>query len=170
MSEKQKDIQERRLLIGQLIQEGYNSSRSIAKALKERHGIDLGRSTVARDIEQLQGESKTSTSQGDHGRLISGYEDRVQRLTEMLDDKTLDKRERLATIRTLNETSRQLAALRDKKKDAEAENTDEAKEKRSKINLEALKKSAEKHQAKMKKQWRAEWVAEQREKGVEIVE
>jgi arginine repressor len=170
MTEKQTNVQERRVLIGQLMQEGYNSSRSIAKALKEKHGVDLSRSTVARDIEQLQGESKTSTSQGEHGSLVSGYEDRVQKLTEMLDDKTLDKRERLATIRTLNDTSRQLAALRDKRKESQAFSTDEGKEARSKINLEALKKMAERHQAKMKQQWRAEWVEEQREKGVEIVE
>jgi arginine repressor len=149
MTEKQTNVQERRELISQLLQEGYNSSRSIAKALKERHGIDLGRSTVARDMEQLQGESKPSTSQGEHGSLVSGYEDRVQRLTEMLDDKTLDKRERLATIRTLNDTSRQLAAYQDKKKDAQAENTDEGKEERSKINLEALKKMAERHRLEL---------------------
>ncbi len=173
MSEKQTNVQERRVLIGQLMQEGYNSSRSIAKALKERHGVDLSRSTVARDIEQLQGESKPSTSQGELSRLVSGYEDRVQKLTEMLDDSELDKREKLATIRTLNETSRQLATLRDKAKDGNGEKSWETEEKRRKWNavkLKQLRKMADEHQAKMKQQWRAEWVEEQREKGVEIVE
>jgi arginine repressor len=173
MSEKQKNIQERRVLIGQLMQEGYRSSRSIAKALKEKHGVDLGRSTVARDIEQLQGESKTSTSQGELSRLVSGYEDRVQKLTEMLDEKDLSKREKLAVIRTLNETGRQLATLRDKTKDGNGTKpweTEEARREWNAVKLEQLKKQAAEHQAKMKKQWRAEWVEEQREKGVEIVE
>jgi arginine repressor len=171
MSEKQTNVQERRVLIGQLLQEGYSSSRSIAKALKERHGVDLSRSTVARDIEQLQGESKTSTSQGELSRLVSGYEDRVQKLTEMLDDSELDKREKLATIRTLNETSRQLATLRDKAKDGNGEKSWETEEKRRKWNavkLEQLKKQAAEYDAKRRQEIRQEILAELREKGVKV--
>jgi arginine repressor len=173
MSEKQKNIQERRVLIGQLMQEGYNSSRSIAKALK-KHGVDLSRSTVARDMEHLQGESKPLTNgdaQGELSRLVSGYEDRVQKLTEMLDEKDLSKREKLAVIRTLNETGRQLATLRDKTKDgngAKPWETEEARREWNAVKLEQLKKRSEEYDAKRRQEIRQEILAELREKGVEV--
>jgi chromosome segregation ATPase len=150
MNEKQTNVQKRRVLIGQLMQEGYNSSRSIAKALKERYGIDASYSTVARDMEHVRAESTTPESE--YSRQVQRYEKRISSLEEMLNDKSLDKRERLATHGRLNETERQLATYQEKRKEAEAEkpwNTEEAKEARSKINLEALRKSANEHQRKL---------------------
>jgi hypothetical protein len=176
MSEKQTNVQERRVLIGQLLQEGYNSSRSIAKALK-KHGIEVHHSTVARDMEQLHDESG-HTTKGEVGEkraaMIERYDARVRDLTEMLQDRSLDKREKLAVHRTLNETEGKLLVLRDKPKGGEdSEKSWETEEKRrawNAVKLKQLRKMADEHQAKMKQQWRAEWVEEQREKGVEIVE
>ncbi len=153
---------ERRVLVTKLMSAGYDSSRSIAEALREKHGINVHRSTVARDIEQLQGESKPLTNgdaQGELSRLVSGYEDRVQKLTEMLDEKDLSKREKLAVIRTLNETGRQLLSLRDKTKDgngAKPWETEEARREWNAIKLKQLKKMGDEAKAKLRAEMRAE--------------
>jgi arginine repressor len=167
MTEKT-NIQERRTLVAALIREGYTSSRSIAKALKEKHGVDLGRSTVARDMEQLQ---KPSANESEHGRQVQGYEDRVQKLREMLEDPDLSKREKLAVIRTLNETSRQLLALRDRPKDgndAKSWETEEARREWNAIKFKQLKKRSEEYDAQRRQEIRWEILAELREKGVEV--
>jgi hypothetical protein len=159
MSEKQTNVQKRRVLIGQLMQEGYNSSRSIAEALREKHGIAVHRSTVARDMSQLHGESKPWVQDAQ----ILGYEDRVRRLTLMLDDPDLTKREKLAVIRTLNDTGRQLQSLRDKSrvgKNGDKEYTGIPEE----VKLKFLGKGHEEAKEKM----RQEILAELREKGVEV--
>jgi arginine repressor len=165
MTEKT-NIQERRTLVAALIREGYTSSRSIAKALKEKHGVDLGRSTVARDMEQLQ---KPSANESEHGRQVQGYEDRVQKLREMLEDPDLSKREKLAVIRTLNETSRQLLSLKDKPKDnPKSWETEEARMAWNAVKLKQLKKRSEEYDAQRRQEIRREILAELREKGVEI--
>jgi len=152
--------EERRVLVGRLMAEGHDSSRSVAKTLKEKHGIDVHRSTVARDMERLQGTESTP---------LQRHEDRVRKLTEMLDDPDLSRREKLAVHRTLNETEGKLRALRAmEEKDAEPGESEEEKRERNAFRLQRLKEMAEEHQRELKIRLRAEIYAELREKGVEI--
>ncbi len=140
--------------------EGHDSSRSVAKTLKEKHGIYVHRSTVARDMERLQGTESTP---------LQRHEDRVRKLTEMLDDPDLSRREKLAVHRTLNETEGKLRALRAmEEKDAEPGEPEEARHKRFALWSRMLQEKAEEHQRKLKEELRAEIYAELREKGVEI--
>ncbi len=139
--------------------EGHNSSRSIAKTLKEK-GIDVHRSTVARDMERLQGTESTP---------LQRHEDRVRQLSEMLEDKDLSRREKLAVHRTLNETEGKLHALRAKEiKEQDPEDSEEARHKRFAVWLKLLKEKGEIHQRNLKEELRAEIYAELREKGVKI--
>jgi hypothetical protein len=90
---------------------------------------------------------------------VQGYEDRVQKLREMLEDPDLSKREKLAVIRTLNETSRQLLSLRDRPKDgngAKPWETEEARREWNAVKLKQLTKTAEEYRKKLKIQLRAE--------------
>ncbi len=152
--------EERRALVGRLMAEGHTSPRSVAETLKEKHGIDVHRSTVARDIEQLRGNERTP---------LQRHEDRVRKLTDMLDDPDLSRREKLAVHRTLNETEGKLHALRAlEKKVEEPGESEEARHKRRAGLLQGFKESAEKRQRELREELRAEIYAELREKGVKI--
>jgi arginine repressor len=159
---------ERRVLVTKLLSDGYTSSRSIAEALKEKHGISVHHGTISRDMEQLQ---KPSANESEHSRQVRGYDDRVSRLKEMLEDPDLSKREKLAVIRTLNETSRQLLALRDKPKDSNGAKSWESEEARKEWNaakFKQLKKRSEDYDAQRRQEIRREILAELRERGVKI--
>ncbi len=146
--------------MGRLMAEGHNSSRSVAKTLKEKHGIDVHRSTVARDMERLQGTERTP---------LERHEDRVRDLTEMLNEKDVSRREKIALHRTLNETEGKAHALRAlEKEDAEEPESDEGREARSAVWLEVLKKRSEEVDAQRRQEIRQEIYAELREKGVKI--
>jgi vacuolar-type H+-ATPase subunit I/STV1 len=152
--------EERRALVGRLMAEGHKTPRSVAKTLKDKHGIEVHRSTVARDMERLQGTENTP---------LERHEDRVRKLTEMLDDKDLSRREKLAVHRTLNETEGKLHALQAmEKKVEEPGQSEEANRKRRAGLLQVFKESAEKRQRELKEEMRAEVYAELREKGVKI--
>jgi len=162
--------QERRALVRRLTQQGYTSSRSIAKTLKEKHGIDVHHSTVARDIEQLPLlHTPTGEAEGKRAAMIERYDARVRDLSEMLHDKDLSKREKLAVHRTLNETEGKLLALRALENEVtEPGESEEARLKRNAFRLRMLTEMAEEHDLKRRKEVRAEIYAELREKGVEI--
>jgi arginine repressor len=160
---------ERRVLVTKLLSDGYTSSRSIAEALKDTHSINAHHSTIARDMEQLQ--KPSAKPESEHSRQVQGYEDRVSKLREMLDDPDLSKREKLAVIRTLNETSRQLLALRDRPKDGNGAKSWESEEARlawNAVKLAQLKKRSEEYDAKRRQEIRREILAELREKGVKV--
>ncbi len=151
--------EERRALVGRLMAEGHTTPRSVAKTLKEK-GVDVHRSTVARDMERLQGTESTP---------LQRHEDRVRKLTDMLDDPDLSRREKLAVHRTLNETEGKLRALRAlEKKVEEPGQSEEARIRRRALIFQALKESGEKRQRELKEEMRAEVYAELRAKGVEI--
>jgi vacuolar-type H+-ATPase subunit I/STV1 len=140
--------------------EGHTSPRSVAETLKEKHGIDVHRSTVARDMERLQGTESTP---------LQRHEDRVRKLSDMLDDSDLSRREKLAVHRTLNETEGKLRALQAmENKVEEPGQSEEARLRRNALIFQALKVSGEKRQRELKEEMRAEVYAELREKGIEI--
>jgi hypothetical protein len=152
--------EERRALVARLMAEGHKTPRSVAKTLKEKHGVDVHRSTVARDMERLQGTENTQ---------VQRHEDRVRKLTDMLDDPDLSRREKLAVHRTLNETEGKLRALRAlEKEDAEEPESDEGREARSALWLKLLKERAEEVDAQRRQEIRQEIYAELREKGLKI--
>lgn len=164
------EASERRALVGQLVSEGHKSSSSVAKTLKDEHGIDVHRSTVARDMERLHAESSPKGGT-ERDAMIERYDARVRDLSEMLKDKDLSKREKLAVHRTLNETEGKLVALREKiqeDNDANPQETEEARLKHNARRLRWLEEMAAKHQRETKIQLRAEIYKELREKGVEI--
>jgi Fe2+ transport system protein B len=102
---------------------------------------------------------------------VQGYEDRVQKLTEMLDDPDLSKREKLAVIRTLNETGRQLLALRDKRKEKKSgEETEEGRHARIAMQIEQMRKNGEEYQRKQKIKFREEFKDELRQEIMEELE
>jgi hypothetical protein len=96
--------------VRKLVAAGYTSPLAIANALKETHGIDVHRVTVARDMGKLSTPNPRET-------MTERYEKRVRDLSDMLEDKDLSSREKLAVHRTLNETEGKLVALRAKVKE-----------------------------------------------------
>ncbi len=96
---------ERLELVRRLVSEGYTSPLAIANVLEESHGICVHRVTVARDLGKLSTPNPRET-------MTERYEKRVQNLTDMLEDKDLSSREKLAVHRTLNETEGKLVALK----------------------------------------------------------
>jgi hypothetical protein len=156
-------------LVRKLVSEGYASPLAIAKVLKETHGIDVSPRTIARDL------GKLSIPKGsDRGTMIDRYESRVQNLSDMLEDKDLNKREKLAVHRTLNETEGKLVALRAKVKedrDVKSWDTPEARQKQQAMRdrwFEANEEKARKAREERDNEVRSEVYAELREKGVEI--
>ncbi len=156
-------------LVRRLVSEGYTSPLSIAKVLKETHGIDVSPRTIARDMERL-----SFPKGSDRGTMIDRYEKRVRDLSDMLEDKDLSSREKLAVHRTLNETEGKLVALRAKVKeerDMKSWETPEARQKQQAIRdrwFEANEEKARKAREERDNEVRAEVYAELREKGVEI--
>jgi vacuolar-type H+-ATPase subunit I/STV1 len=107
--------------------------------------------------------------QGTESTPLQRHEDRVRKLTDMLDDPDLSRREKLAVHRTLNETEGKLRALRAlEKKVEEPGQSEEARIRRRALIFQALKESGEKRQRELKEEMRAEVYAELRAKGVEI--
>ncbi len=156
-------------LVRRLVSEGYTSPLAIANALKESHGIVTHRVTVARDMGRL------SIPKGsDRETMIDRYEKRVRDLSDMLEDKDLTSREKLAVHRTLNETEGKLVALRAKVKedrDVKSWETPEARQKQQAIRDRWFADAEErrlKARAERDNEVRAEVYAELREKGVEI--
>jgi hypothetical protein len=156
-------------LVRGLISEGYTSPLAIANALKESHGIVTHRVTVARDMERLsipRGSSRET--------MRDRYEKRVRDLSDMLEDKDLSSREKLAVHRTLNETEGKLVALRAKVKeerDVKSWETPEARQKQQAMRDRWFADAEEKRLKRREKrdnEVRAEVYAELREKGVEI--
>lgn len=163
---------ERRALVARLMAEGHATARSVAVALKDEHGVDAHRSTVARDMEVLRSGTKDAgPPEGKRDAIVARYEERIRSLTAMLRDEGLSKREKLAVHRTLNETESRLAAAKERireEADANPHDTEEARRERNAFRLERLKEMAEEHQRKTEARLRSEVYAELREKGVEI--
>ncbi len=156
-------------LVRKLVSEGYTSPLAIANALKESHGIVTHRVTVARDMERLsipRGSSRDT--------MTERYEKRVESLSNMLEDKNLSSREKLAVHRTLNETEGKLVALRAKvkeEKDLKSRETPEATRERAAIRDRWFADAEEKRLKRREErdnEVRAEVYAELREKGLEI--
>ncbi len=156
-------------LVKKLVAEGYASNLAIANALKESHGIDVSQRTIARDMERLsipKGSSRET--------MTERYEKRVRDLSDMLEDKDLTSREKLAVHRTLNETEGKLVALRAKvkeEKDLKSRETPEAMRERQAIRDRWFADAEEKRLKRREErdnEVRAEVYAELREKGVEI--
>jgi hypothetical protein len=114
MIEKQTGLTERRALVGQLIRDGYRSARPIAEALSDKYGIDAHFTTIARDMQALEADFKEiakDTIGQERGVMVTRHENRIRVLSEMLTDPDLSIREKLATIRLLNETDGKLRTL-----------------------------------------------------------
>lgn len=86
--------EERRALVARLMAEGHATARSVAVALKDEHGVDAHRSTVARDMEVLRSGTKDAgPPEGKRDAIVARYEERIRSLTAMLRDEGLSKRE-----------------------------------------------------------------------------
>jgi hypothetical protein len=112
--EKQTGMTERRILVGQLIRDGYRSARPIAEALADRYGIDAHFTTIARDMQALEADFKEiakDTIDENRGVMVTRHEERIRVLSEMLEEPDLSIREKLATIRLMNETDGKLRTL-----------------------------------------------------------
>jgi Xaa-Pro aminopeptidase len=154
--------------VRKLVSEGYTSPLAISNVLEESHGICVHRVTVARDMGKLSTPNPRET-------MTDRYEKRVRDLTDMLEDKDLTSREKLAVHRTLNETEGKLVALKAKVKeerDVKSSETPEATRERQAMRdrwFEANEEKARKRREERDNEVRAGVYAELREKGIEIV-
>jgi hypothetical protein len=106
--------------------------------------------------------------------MTERYEKRVESLSNMLEDKNLSSREKLAVHRTLNETEGKLVALKAREKDArdvKSSDTPEATRERAAMRdrwFAAAEEDRLKRREERDAEVRAEVYAELREKGIEI--